>query len=307
MRFDIEFPSHGITCAGWLYVPDDLRDGEQRPAIVMAHGFGAVKEAYLDDYAALFCAAGFVVTVFDYRGFGESRGEPRNRVDPPGQIEDYRNAISWTQSRAEVDPERIGVWGSSFSGGHAMFLARADRRVKAAVAQVPFISGFETLKRMMPPAAIAESQAQFGAERLARYRTGAPDALFPVFAPPGEPALFATPDAYAFWVNSRHRAPNLSSVVTLDSVEATMFYEPMAHIEAAAPTPLLFIVAKADDLTHTDLAVDAYERASEPKKLVMIDGGHFDAYTGTGFEQSSPPAVEWFVQHLLGAVPAGAA
>jgi len=86
-----------------------------------------------------------------------------------------------------------------------------------------------------------------------------------------------------------------------------MFYEPAAHIDAVAPTPLLLIVAKNDNLCPTDIAVAAYERAGHPKELVMIDGGHFDAYTGTGFEQSSLPAVAWFSRHLLGAAPAGAA
>ena len=67
MRRDITFESKGLRCAGWLYVPDDLKEGQRAPTIVMAHGFSAVKEQNLDDYAERFAKAGFVTLVFDYR------------------------------------------------------------------------------------------------------------------------------------------------------------------------------------------------------------------------------------------------
>ncbi|MDQ3303851.1 MAG: acetylxylan esterase, partial [Actinomycetota bacterium] len=116
MRENVTFTSEGMSCAGWLYVPDEL-DGRRSPAVVMAHGFSAVKEMYLANFAEKFVEAGLVVLVFDYRYFGDSEGEPRGRLIPSEQREDYRNAISWISQRPEVDPERIGVWGSSYSGG----------------------------------------------------------------------------------------------------------------------------------------------------------------------------------------------
>jgi fermentation-respiration switch protein FrsA (DUF1100 family) len=141
LRHDITFASEGLSCAGWLYVPDDLESGEQRPAVVMAHGFSAVKEMYLYNFAEKFVEAGLVVLVFDYRYFGDSEGEPRGRLFPAEQHEDYRNAISWVSRRPEVDPDRIGVWGSSYSGGHVLHLAAFDRRIKAVVSQVPLVDG----------------------------------------------------------------------------------------------------------------------------------------------------------------------
>ncbi len=75
MRQDVTFMSEGLKCAGWLYLPDDLRSGEKRPTLVMAHGFSAVKEMYLDSFAEVFVAAGFVTLVFDYRYQGASEGE----------------------------------------------------------------------------------------------------------------------------------------------------------------------------------------------------------------------------------------
>src|SRR5260370_2344978 len=115
MRKDVTFLSHRLNWVGWLNITDDLLTGERRPAIVMAHGFSAVKEMYLDAFAEVFVAAGFVTLVFDYRYQGASEGEPRGRIIPSKQHEDYRNAITWVSLRSEVDPSRIGVSWSSHS------------------------------------------------------------------------------------------------------------------------------------------------------------------------------------------------
>lgn len=100
-----------------MYLPDSLEDGEKRPAIIMAHGFSAVKQNYLANFAEKLEGAGFVALVFDYRFFGDSEGEPRGYLMPAEQHKDYRNAITWTSQRPEVEPERIGIRGSSYSGG----------------------------------------------------------------------------------------------------------------------------------------------------------------------------------------------
>jgi uncharacterized protein len=93
-RQDVPFSNVGKKLVGWLYVPKGLKSGEKRSAIVMAHGWSAVKEMYLDDFAAKFSNGGFVVLVFDYRNFGDSEGEPRGHIDPNMQHEDYKNAIT---------------------------------------------------------------------------------------------------------------------------------------------------------------------------------------------------------------------
>ena len=95
MRQNIEFPSKGLVCRGWLYVPDNLSGGETAPGIVMAHGFAGVKEMGLAGFAERFAAAGFVILVFDYRFWGESEGEPRNQIFALEMVEDYRNGITW--------------------------------------------------------------------------------------------------------------------------------------------------------------------------------------------------------------------
>ena len=111
-RKNITFTSEGLQCAGWLYMPDKASTTHKVPAIVMAHGFSLVKEAYLDLYAEVFCTGGFAVLVFDYRNFGGSESYKQQHLEPYEQIKDYRNAISWLSTLPEVAREQIGIWGT---------------------------------------------------------------------------------------------------------------------------------------------------------------------------------------------------
>ncbi len=300
MRSDVTFPSAGLSCAGWLYVPDDLQEGEERPAIVMAHGFSAVKEMYLANFAEKFEEAGFVVLVFDYRYFGDSEGEPRGHLIPHEQHEDYKNAITWVSGRPEVDSERIGVWGSSYSGGHVLHLAAFDKRIKAVVAQVPLIEGWANAQRLMRPDVFADFLKVVAADRAARYAEGT-GAGVPVVAPEGEPSALPTPESYEWFTEAGQTvAPNWHNEVSIESMEAFLEYNPGADIHLISPTPLLMVVAGNDTLTPTDLAIAAYGRALEPKSLVITGGAHFDAYTEPGLSETAIPAVQWFERHLLG-------
>ncbi len=299
MRQDVTFVSEGLKCAGWLYLPDDLKSGEKRPTIVMAHGFSAVKEMYLDAFAEKFVAAGFVTLVFDYRYQGASEGSPRDRIIPSEQHEDYRNAITWVSLRPEVDSSRIGVWGSSYSGAQVLHLAAFDRRIKAAVAQVPLVNGVQNARRLMRADVFAQFIEVLAQDRVKRYVEGAGGSV-PVVAPEGQPSALPTPDSYEwFTTTGETRAPNWRNEVSLESMEKFLEYNPAANIHLIAPTPLLMVVASHDTLTPVDLAVEAYERAREPKSLVFVKGPHFGAYTEPGFSEAAPAAVEWFTKHLM--------
>src|SRR5215467_7469215 len=138
-RRDVEFNAEGVTLRGWFYAAGT--GGSPGPAVVMAHGFSAVKEMYLDAFAEVFAAAGLNALVYDNRNFGASDGEPRQEIDPWAQVRDYRHAITYASTLPEVDGNRIGIWGSSYSGAHVLVVGAIDRRVKAVVSQVPLISG----------------------------------------------------------------------------------------------------------------------------------------------------------------------
>jgi fermentation-respiration switch protein FrsA (DUF1100 family) len=296
MREDVEFQAEDVTLRGWLYSPDGA-DGPA-PTVVMAHGFSAVKEMYLDRFAEVFAGAGLAALVFDNRNFGASDGEPRQEIDPWAQVRDYRHATTYATTRDEVDARRIGVWGSSYSGGHVLVVGAIDRRVKCVVSQVPLVSGHANFRALVRADFIAGFREQFDADRSARFR-GEPPAMVPVVAEdPLAPSALPTPDSWT-WFTQTHegRAPSWRNEVTLRSVELFTEYEPGTYLPWIGPTPLLMVVAAGDHLTPADLAIAAYERAVEPKRLVILPSGHFDAYVDS-FDDASGAARDWFTQHL---------
>ena len=139
-RQDIEFASgDGVTLRGWLYTPSTTTSSKL-PCLVLLHGFSAVKEMDLDFIAEQFLSKlEICVLIYDNRGFGASDaapGQPRQEIIPVMQISDLQDAITYAQSRTEVNPEKVGVWGTSYSGGHVLYAAAVDRRIKACISQV---------------------------------------------------------------------------------------------------------------------------------------------------------------------------
>src|SRR5258708_27039573 len=139
MRRDIEFKSEGLTLRGWLYVPDGAK--KPVPTVGMAHGFSCLKEMFLDKYAEVFVKDGLAVLVYDNRNFGDSDGEPRLEVHPMAQVRDYQSAISFAQTLPAVDKNRIGIWGTSYTGGHVLIVAAIDKRVKGVLSPGPGAPG----------------------------------------------------------------------------------------------------------------------------------------------------------------------
>jgi fermentation-respiration switch protein FrsA (DUF1100 family) len=109
--------------------------------------------------------------------------------------------------------------------------------------------------------------------------------------------VFGGEDAIEFFRTASRRAPGWRDEITLRSVEMAREYEPAVYIARISPTPLLLVAASHDNLTGTDLTLEAYERALQPKQLVLIPGGHFVPYLEQ-FPASSAAARDWFLRHL---------
>ena len=282
-RLDVGFSSGEETCAAWLYVPD----GAGRvPGVVLAHGWTGVRERRLDVYAERFVFGGA-------RGPGvrlpvlrrQLPGDPRPglllRHQAP--LADWAAAIAFVRSRAEVDPGRVALWGTSFSGGHVMETAARDRRVTAVVAQVPFADGLRNLPRLGPALAVrlvaAGVRDQFGAV------FGRPPHMVPSVGPPGSVAVMTTPDA----------EPGFRAIDPLGSTwrnEAAArvalrvgSYRPGRHAGRIA-APILFALAEEDAITPTVFAQAAAGRAPNAE-VRTYPGGHFDIYVGATFGERS--------------------
>jgi dipeptidyl aminopeptidase/acylaminoacyl peptidase len=196
---DVEFEAEGgDRLRGWLFT---LGPSQKRyPAISMAHGYAGVKEHGLKRFAQAFAAAGFVVLVHDHRNFGASDGAVRHDIDPWRQIADWRRAISFLESHPDVDSDRIGLWGTSYAGGHVLVLGATDRRIRAVVSQVPTISGYQQGLRRVPPDAFDALERQFDEDERAQLRGDQPRRQHIVSDDAAVPAAYRSKDALTFYL-----------------------------------------------------------------------------------------------------------
>jgi fermentation-respiration switch protein FrsA (DUF1100 family) len=265
----------------------------------MAHGVGAVKEMYLDAFARRFAEAGIAALLFDYRFFGASGGEPRQRLFPRDQIEDYRSALTWLSMQPEIDADRLGVWGTSFSGGHVLHVAAYDPRVKAVVSQVGAMDSYEIARSSATPEQFAALEQMTVDERI-RHATEGGERYIPSAGLPGQGfALQSDPDTYDFGREAQATvAPSWRNEVTMSSLEAILEHRPARSIELIAPRPLLMILTKNDAISSPDSIRAAFAHAGEPKRLLELEGGHYALYRGPGADEASRAAADWFSQHL---------
>ncbi|KAJ3534802.1 hypothetical protein NM208_g7397 [Fusarium decemcellulare] len=301
MRENIEFQtSDNVTLRGWFYKPDGLESA--LPCLVMAHGFSGVKEMALDTFAEYFISnAAVACLVYDNRGFGDSDtrpGQPRQEILPPEQISDYSDAITYAQSRSDVVKDKIGIWGSSYSGGHVIVVGATDRRVKVVLTQVPLVDGWANYHRANRPDFLEKMNRIFEDDRRARAE-GQSARLIPVVnKDPFAAAALPAPDSFEFFSAWAEKS-KWKNEVTVKSIEALRAYQPVAHIQHISPTPLLMTVMSHDTATPADLSLEAYSQALEPKRLHILPGGHFEAYSGPGFEKNIKVQCEFLKENLL--------
>ncbi len=298
MRRNIEFKSEGVTLRGWLYKPDTGKG--PFPAVVMAHGFSGVKEMTLDEYAEVFCAAGLAVLVYDNRCLGASGGRPRQDIDPTLQMRDYRSAITFVQSRRDVDAERIGVWGTSYTGGTVCAVAALDRRVRAVVSQVPFMNGHRNLQQFLPVTQMADFHRMLDDDRKRRVAGKQSQYMKMCSLDPDEPHLFPGEETYNYIHRFVDNDPKCTwqNKVTLRSIEYMLEYDVSGYMPLIGPTPLLMIISEQDTTTPIDIALDHFHQVTGPKKLVVVKTNHYGAYVEK-FDETSAAARDWFVEHLL--------
>lgn len=286
----VHFYSEGDRLAALWRTPDRL-DGRCR-AIVQGPGWLGLKDAqlYLRYHEAL-AAGGFGVLIFDYRGFGDSEGEPI--LSPHRQLQDLRNAVTYLETRGDVDADAIGTFGSGGTGGgNAVLLAAADARVRAAVSQLPVADGADWLHRMRTEHEWLDFLRALEADRRLRVSTGRGRLV-----DPREEIMVPTPERRATRVKADvdDRVPKL---VPLAAVDEILDYRPVSAA-ATLTTPLLVIGVEHDTTTPADHAVALYEAAQGPRELVLQrHTSHYASYADYG-EAMAARIVEWFDRHLV--------
>ena len=300
-RIDVEFGSEGTTIRGWLYRPEG--DGPF-PAVVLAGGWCYVREIVMPYYAQGFATAGLAALVFDYRNLGVSDGEPRQHLDPWAQIRDYRSALSFLERRDDIDASRLGVWGISYSGGHALILGATDPRVKCLVSQIPVIDGYENMKRAHGSIGYRRLWETILQDRELRYDKPGERLYIPhaTAEPAQDLGTWPFPETYHTFKALREKeAPLYQNRSTVQSVDLLLEYDVIPFARRIYNTPSLVIVAEGDDITLWDLEVGAYNAipATNKKLVTLGHTTHMTLYSDQAkLNVAAQHATDWFVSHL---------
>jgi alpha-beta hydrolase superfamily lysophospholipase len=285
-REDLEFRCGEDACAAWLYPA--AGGGTVSPIVVMAHGLSGTRRDGLGPFAERFAAAGIAALLFDHRGFGDSGGEA-DLFEPGRQLDDWRAAIAFARSLPGIDPERVATFGSSMGGGNALAAAADDRRVAAAVSQVPFLDMARQAHRSSPLVT---------ARMLAAAARGKP---LPAVGQPHEAALINAPGGEVGW---RHVVAIGEDSRWRNRVSSRWLlgrpYRPARHA-AGLHCPWLLCVGEADRVAKPGPAIAAARQAPLGELRTYPGVDHFDIYDGPAHEAVVADEIDFLQRHLLSA------
>ena len=263
----------------------------------MAHGFGHTRDSGLRPYAERFAAEGADVLLFDYRTFGDSEGEPRQLVDWRRHRADYHAAIACARGLDGVDPERIVLWGTSYSGGHVVAVAAADGRVAAVISQVPATDGLAAVLEigryagLLPLARVTA----LGVRDAVRGLLGREPLRLPIVGPPGTLAAMTTPDAQPG--SEAVQGPTFRNEYCARAVLAATLNRPVTRA-GELPCPVLFQIADRDTVAPPAAVEKAARKAAGRAEVRRYACGHFDVYVGEWFERSAGDQLQFLRRHL---------
>jgi alpha-beta hydrolase superfamily lysophospholipase len=284
-RETVSFPSGTVDCAGYLFLPEPRAGTDERlPVVVLAHGFSGTMDR-LVPYAERFAADGIAALVFDYRGFGESGGAPRQVVDLPAQHQDLRAAIAWVRGRDDLDPDRVALWGNSLGGAHVISVAADDPRIAAVVAQIPF-NGFPRRVEGRSTGAALRLVAAIVWDSV-KGRLHLKPSYIPMVGKPGELAVTATHEAdrHIQTLTGGQVTTRWKNQVAPRGLLQMLGYRPAADA-ARLQAPLLVCAAEQDRETPVDTA-RALVHAAPHGELRVYPATHFDFYTDPAIRDSA--------------------
>jgi alpha-beta hydrolase superfamily lysophospholipase len=300
MITEVEFPSQGAMLRGLLFLPE--LQAKKPPLVIMSHGTTATITMVTDKYAESFCRAGMAVLLYDHRNFGRSEGEPRQEINPWVQCREYLDAVKFAGNLKVVDPERIALWGDSYTGGQVIVVGAVEQRVKVIVAQCPVI-GAEPLQ-------IEPNKENFGIfnEILLHgdLRGTAETTIGPMPVvssdQAGTPSLLKPIQAFRWFIDYGGRAGTrwINTVTRVLPTTPVPFHPALCAPFLNAPT--LLMVAPEDEMVHANYSVtrQAFELIPGRKQWFDIAGGHFGLlyYPSDLFDEASRVQTEFLKKWL---------
>jgi uncharacterized protein len=302
----IHFFSEGVRCEADLYRPFPFAEGSSYPALVIGHGFSVARTSLVEEGKQL-AQAGYLTLAIDYRHFGGSGGVPRHRLYPMNEVEDFRSAIDWLENQPGVDRERIGVWGTSFGGGIATYVAGHDLRVRACVAQAPVLDGehwIHSLNREADYLALRRYLIEARRKR-ASDGVGTEEPRVPVggstadgFVPmPADPVMVE--DVMSWQAQTGERLMHSAPDITVQSFERVLEFDAVRAAGKIAPRAYCIVQLTGRDVYHPQQSIqEAFRAAGEPKHMASIPIDQLDCYKPEGRAKTMRAAIDFFDRYL---------
>lgn len=292
----IFFYSDGVRIAGYLCAPEDWKAGNPpRPGILVLPGYAGNPLFDCIHMMKRLSADGWFVFSFAYRGFGQSEGE-RTRHRPFDQVQNTYDALAYMQTVEGIDPERIGVFGTSFGGAHGIWVAAHDERVKCLVTSVAVTNGERWMRLIRRPWEWVAFKQRVLEDAQQRARGGKPAVV------PLDEIIIRDPDSQREMQAQRGKTLQRAVELDLASVDALFNYRPDWLVHRISPRPVLMIYGEHDHLVPPAEALECYAQCGEPKKLVKLaKANHYDSYEFRNPEMAKivyRETAAWFRQYL---------
>jgi fermentation-respiration switch protein FrsA (DUF1100 family) len=293
-RYDVTFSVENTAVSAWLYLP---KKSTSVPCVILSHGFGGTKDMILEQYALRFVKAGIAALTYDFRCFGESEGEPKQLFSIANQIEDLKAAINYVRNRKEINPDKIGLWGTSAAGGYGLIMASQDPNITCVIGQCPALDSHEDGKLALQREGILFFLKLFvHAQRdKGRSRFGLSPHRVPIVGKPGTLAMVTAPGAFDGY--SKLASPNFVNLVCARAILTTQGHNPVDYAQDVH-CPVLLQICEKDNLVSEASYKKTADILGEHAEVKKYPIGHFDIYTGEHFEKAVNDQITFLKKHF---------
>ncbi len=265
MQEQVTFKSAGLNLSGFITIPEGHKPGERRPAVIVLHGFGSNKKSgNVQIPCEMLSKMGYVTLGFDMRGCGDSEGE-KARVICLEQVEDTQSAITYLQTRAEVDPDRIGLLGSSFGAAVAVYTAGVDKRAAMAISSGGWGDGERKFRgQHASPEEWKKFTDMLAEGKRHREKTGQSLMVPRYDIVPIPPHLRG------------HVVEGSIQMFPAETAQSMYDFRADDVVGGIAPRPLLLLHSSVDSVTPTEQSIEMFKRAGQPADLhLFAETDHF--------------------------------
>ena len=251
----VEFYSEGVKLRGDVYTPDAVRPGERRAAVLLCHGYTGVKDLYLPDNAWALNRVGYVAMTFAYKGWGDSEGT-RSRLAPYSRVTDVQAAMTTLGLQPEVDPHRLGLYGTSYGGSTVTWVGAVEPRARCIASVMGVGNGARWMSRVRRTDEWFDLLERSAADRERRATTGESESV-----DRGE-VLLLDRQSSELAAAARRKNPTAVNTLPMEYVDDTLGFNPEWIVDRIAPRSILFITTDGDRLVPPEESEQLYGHAT---------------------------------------------